>query len=185
MKRVLMSVLLVMIIGVCGISVACSDNYSAAQIVSAKSEYEMVLSSDGVSSEQLQFHVRIDNVEDISLYYYLKNEGVIKVGLEKVSANEYLISVQAVKPGECTITLFLAEDSNVKKDILIKVVQPIRSISIKQGYEYFAKIGEKTSLNLGSNLLVEPSNASTSSVKYSLINSFANSGITISGGVKI
>ena len=156
MKKILMSVLLVMIMGVCGIAVACDDGYANAQINVENSHYEIALKPDGQQQDEIGFRVNIENVEDISLYYYMKNEGVVKVDLHKVSATAYDVKVQPVKPGETTITLFLAENSSIKKDITIKVVQPVSAISIVSGYEYYAKLGERTALNLGKNLIIAP-----------------------------
>ena len=180
-KSSILGLILILLLGLFSLSLtACDDDLDKAYITVENDSYSITIAEPGEEVSTIQFTVSVEELNSGSLYYSVRNDGIIKVSLVNVRGLEYLVTVQAISAGEATIVFFLGENSSVRKSVKINVVQPISAIWIDSNYEYYAKKGEVTMLNLGSDLHITPSTASISTIKYELYSNPANLNVTVS-----
>lgn len=178
MKKSLLGLVCIMIMGIGCFFVGCGTDYKKAKFLTSQEQYTINLGANGQAVD-LEFDVEIDDVGDVTLFHSLKNEGVISVNLTKIRSNAYRVNVHAIRQGQCVIKLFLAEDHNVSKEIKITVVQSIQEVSIKSGYQYFFAIGERGVLDLGDDLIVNPSNSNRKDLRYEISENISNLPVSI------
>lgn len=156
-----------LLMGLMCFNTSCADSYDKAFLTVVQDSYTLFLQEGEIS--ECNFTVSIDEVSSGTLYYSLRNDGNIKVTLSRSTDTLYNVNVQAIKPGDCQVEFFLAENRDVTKIVNISVVQSIESIYIDDDYEYYAKIGERTVLDLGVNVVVNPSTANKNFLRYEIV----------------
>lgn len=180
-KRMLKVVVFLLLVASCFALTACGKDYSKVNLEVSSESYSMVLSDDE-SENKFSFNVEIDSSEEVALYCGIDNKDILNVSLSKINAFKYIVNCKAIAIGTAKIKLFIGEDQSVYKEVTINIVQPVTSISIDEDFEYYAKLGEVTSLDLDSNLKVLPENADRGTLKYKIIVNSSDINVSLSSG---
>lgn len=181
MKQKLFGIAFVFMIAICGCLTACGVDYTNAKITVQNDTYDIVWNENGdEEANTINFQMKIQDLEEGTLSYSAKNDGVVLVKLNKENSTTYNVSVTAVRPGTAVIKVFLVENDAIYKNVTINVKQPIWSLSIKEDYEYYASVGTYTPLNLGTNLIVWPTNADRTQIKYEIVENANDLDVSIS-----
>ncbi len=158
---------------------SCGEDEASTRILVEKDSYEIALSEGGEEENSVSFRANLEGISG-KLYFSIKNDSIIKVVCTPVTASAYDLTITAISAGEASVVLFVGENANIKKQITVKVVQNISQLSLPDGYEYFVKKGEITALNLSSSLVIVPSTAQISQVKYSIVENLSNLDVSVS-----
>ena len=111
----------------------CGEVKIGTKITSTVDEVTIRLDDgEGGDLSTANFEVTVNEFKNSHIVFRIENEGVVLVSSER-KYDRYSVTVTGLKAGQAKIVAFLTENSKVHKDILVNVIQPIKSMALVTG----------------------------------------------------
>ncbi len=133
---------------------------------------------EGGDLSTANFEVTVNEFKNSHIVFRVENEGVVLVSSER-KYDRYSVTVTGLKAGQAKVVAFLTENSKVHKDILVNVIQPIKSMALVTGYTHYVAIGHKNAIRPNESMMIAPIDGNVSEIKYSIESNPQNLNVTI------
>lgn len=132
---------------------------------------------EGSELSTVNFVVTVDKFENSNIVFRVENEGIIMVD-SKREYDHYDVTVKGLRAGQAKVVAFLAENSKISKEITVNVIQPIKDLTLQQGFEHYVAIGQRNAIRPNESLVITPIDGDVNEIKYSILEN--NAGLNIS-----
>lgn len=183
MKKRILSLVAILVIMIACTLTGCNANNSNVDLTLSTDTINITLDDSPVEEGEVKnsakFTVTVSNVENATVLFRIENEDRIRVTSQKINSTTIEATVIGLYPGIAKIYAFTPENSNVFKEVVVNVYQPIKNLALIEGYEVYMPLGGTSSVAVDRAFIITPANGNVSSIKYEIVSDNGRTGLVV------